>query len=61
MVYYVRKGEQPPCRPKVELSGETDINPAILHLMKDCWNEDPLKRPDTRTILVQLKGMMKGK
>lgn len=33
-------------------------NPHVKDVLKSCWVEDPVKRPDFRTIKLQLKKMI---
>ncbi|VDO22702.1 unnamed protein product [Heligmosomoides polygyrus] len=53
MLYMIRKGGHDPLRPNLESDGE--INPALLHLIRDCWAEDPSDRPTADTVCSTLK------
>ncbi|KAL4241106.1 hypothetical protein ACF0H5_001884 [Mactra antiquata] len=47
-----------PFRPHL---GALDTSPKIVtDIIKDCWDEDPVKRPDFKTIRNRLKPMQKG-
>ncbi|KAL3089647.1 hypothetical protein niasHT_020426 [Heterodera trifolii] len=41
-VYMVRTGGKRAFRPKLEPSSQ-DLSPALLHLIKDCWDESPVE------------------
>lgn len=59
MLYMIRKGGHDPLRPNLESDGE--INPALLHLIRDCWAEDPSDRPTADTVCSTLKSAITDK
>uniref|UniRef100_A0A914W7U8 Guanylate cyclase n=1 Tax=Plectus sambesii TaxID=2011161 RepID=A0A914W7U8_9BILA len=61
IIYHVKKGESQPFRPIFHLPEGSDVNPAMIHLIKDCWDEEPDGRPNIRAVRTLLKGMMKGR
>uniref|UniRef100_A0A914VMU6 Guanylate cyclase n=1 Tax=Plectus sambesii TaxID=2011161 RepID=A0A914VMU6_9BILA len=61
IIYHVKKGESQPFRPIFHLPEGSDVNPAMIHLIKDCWDEEPDGRPNIRGVRTLLKGMMKGR
>uniref|UniRef100_A0A914Y8R7 Guanylate cyclase n=1 Tax=Panagrolaimus superbus TaxID=310955 RepID=A0A914Y8R7_9BILA len=60
IVYLVKKGGRMLCRPPLEPASQ-DISPALVHLIKDCWNEIPADRPRMETVKTLLKSMNTGK
>ena len=60
IVYLVKKGGRLPTRPPLE-PASTDISPALVHLIKDCWNESASDRPRMETVKTLLKSMNTGK
>lgn len=46
-----------PSLPQLEL----DVEPQIVQLMKNCWQENPEERPDMVGVMRQLMAMTKGK
>lgn len=38
IVTRLKTGELPPFRPIVKLPENSDVNPSVLNLMKDCWD-----------------------
>uniref|UniRef100_A0A914VG35 Guanylate cyclase n=1 Tax=Plectus sambesii TaxID=2011161 RepID=A0A914VG35_9BILA len=61
VVYRVLKGERPPFRPLINLPANTDGNPTIVNLIRDCWSENPEDRPSMKMIRTVFKGMKQGK
>ena len=58
----VAKGGTNPYRPKIPPStGKDEINPGMINLMKECWNEDPGQRPDFKKVISKLEDVNKGK
>lgn len=47
-----------PFRPHLSQLGQT--HKFITDLIKECWDEDPFKRPDFKVIRSKLKPMQKG-
>uniref|UniRef100_A0A7E4VEA1 Guanylate cyclase n=1 Tax=Panagrellus redivivus TaxID=6233 RepID=A0A7E4VEA1_PANRE len=60
IVYLLKKGGANPARPVLEPASQ-DISPALLHLIRDCWSENPADRPTITTIKNLLKSMNTGK
>jgi len=61
VIYRVKRGSEPVYRP--ELSPPVDsgeVNPAMLHLIRDCWSENPSSRPKMDTIRGLLRQMVKN-
>lgn len=47
-----------PFRPRL---AALDTTPKfVVDVIKDCWDEDPMKRPDFKTIRNRLKPLQKG-
>ncbi|VDO29351.1 unnamed protein product, partial [Haemonchus placei] len=59
LLYMLKKGGPTPPRPDLNVDGE--INMAVLHLIRDCWNERPADRPNGETLCNMLKTMMPDK
>ena len=53
----VKKGGPFPIRPEI-VTDIPDVNPALISLVKDCWEENPEDRPTANSICAQLKSMM---
>uniref|UniRef100_A0A0N4ZZF7 guanylate cyclase n=1 Tax=Parastrongyloides trichosuri TaxID=131310 RepID=A0A0N4ZZF7_PARTI len=50
LIYLIKRGSYPPIRPDIEPYQGLDINPAVIALIKDCWNEKPDERPKINQI-----------
>ncbi|KAF8370361.1 hypothetical protein PRIPAC_76790 [Pristionchus pacificus] len=61
IIYMLKKGGDIPMRPTLTLGENMDINPAMLHLIRDCWGENPRDRPTTDTIKSLLRSMHSGR
>lgn len=48
-------------RPTVRLANDTDIDPAMIQLMHDCWKENPDTRPDFKQIKSVIRQMNRGR
>ncbi|VDO54428.1 unnamed protein product [Haemonchus placei] len=59
LLYMLKKGGPAPPRPDLNVDGE--INVAVLHLIRDCWNEKPADRPNCETLCNMLKAIMPDK
>uniref|UniRef100_A0AC34Q8K7 Guanylate cyclase n=1 Tax=Panagrolaimus sp. JU765 TaxID=591449 RepID=A0AC34Q8K7_9BILA len=60
IVYLVKKGGVRPLRPLIQ-PAVTDLNPALLHLVRDCWAENAHERPKVETVRSLLKSMVTGR
>ena len=56
----VRKGGSAPVRPEIP-PNSSDIEPAAIVLMQNCWNEVPELRPEFPEIKKTLRAFNKGK
>ncbi|KAK6751851.1 hypothetical protein RB195_003337 [Necator americanus] len=56
LIYMIKKGGPIPLRP--DLSAEAEISNATLHLIRDCWSENPSERPAAEMICKLLKSTM---
>ena len=56
----VKRGGRTPFRPSLDEADE-DINPAMLHLIRDCWDEDPKQRPNIDMVNKLMKNMNSGR
>ncbi|EGT49931.1 hypothetical protein CAEBREN_31804 [Caenorhabditis brenneri] len=57
IVYRLKKGGLQSPRPSLNHNEALEINPALLHLVRDCWTERPSERPDIRQVASQLRSM----
>ncbi|CAP29890.1 Protein CBG10474 [Caenorhabditis briggsae] len=57
IVYKLKKGGLQSPRPNLEHDESLEINPALLHLVRDCWTERPSERPDIKQVGSQLRSM----
>ncbi|KAK6758396.1 hypothetical protein RB195_015920 [Necator americanus] len=57
ILYMVKKGGHMPARPELNVDTDLDVNPALLHLIRDCWAERASERPTTSMIRSLMKGM----
>ncbi|KAJ1356698.1 Receptor-type guanylate cyclase gcy-5 [Parelaphostrongylus tenuis] len=55
LVYMIKRGGNVPIRP--DLSTDGDINSALLHLIRDCWNERPTERPTAIAVCKLLESL----
>ncbi|KAI1701121.1 adenylate and guanylate cyclase catalytic domain-containing protein [Ditylenchus destructor] len=60
VIFLLKKGGRQPFRPRIEPATQ-DISPALTHLVKDCWNENPLERPKIGTVRSLLTSMNTAK
>ena len=56
MLYLIKKGGSIPVRPTLDDIDIPDLNPAVLHLIRDCWQEDA----DNRPTIGQVKTLMRS-
>uniref|UniRef100_A0AC34FJA6 Guanylate cyclase n=1 Tax=Panagrolaimus sp. ES5 TaxID=591445 RepID=A0AC34FJA6_9BILA len=61
IIYRVKKGGANPLRPKLESDPNIEINPSLLHLIRDCWSEAPSERPKIEVVRSLLKSMHNGR
>uniref|UniRef100_A0A8R1DKZ9 Guanylate cyclase n=2 Tax=Caenorhabditis japonica TaxID=281687 RepID=A0A8R1DKZ9_CAEJA len=61
IIYQVKKGGHNPMRPSLETSETVEVNPALLHLIRDCWTERPSERPTIEQVKSHLNGMRDGR
>ncbi|CAB3396880.1 unnamed protein product [Caenorhabditis bovis] len=57
IIYMLKKGGLKSPRPSLDYDNTIEINPALLHMIRDCWTERPSERPDIETVRSQLRGM----
>ncbi|CCD70806.1 Receptor-type guanylate cyclase gcy-7 [Caenorhabditis elegans] len=57
IIYLLKKGGLKSPRPDLEYDHTIEINPALLHLVRDCFTERPSERPSIETVRSQLRGM----
>ncbi|CAB3397505.1 unnamed protein product [Caenorhabditis bovis] len=60
IIFMVRKGTRNPLRPSLDTS-EDDINPSLVLLIRDCWEEDPKHRPSIDNVLKQMRSLNSGR
>ncbi|EGT55503.1 hypothetical protein CAEBREN_00049 [Caenorhabditis brenneri] len=57
IIYMLKKGGLQSPRPSLDHDESIEINPALLHLVRDCWTERPSERPDIKQVSSQLRSM----
>ncbi|PAV89503.1 hypothetical protein WR25_06164 [Diploscapter pachys] len=57
IIYLLKKGGMNPIRPSLITSEQIEINPAFLHLIRDCWTERPSERPTIDMVRNSLRSM----
>ncbi|KAK6032556.1 hypothetical protein OSTOST_01266 [Ostertagia ostertagi] len=57
ILYLVKKGGHAPSRPSLIVNKDIEINPALLHLIRDCWAERPSERPSVDVVKSSLKAI----
>ncbi|EGT60468.1 CBN-GCY-7 protein [Caenorhabditis brenneri] len=57
IIYLLKKGGMKSPRPDLDYDHTIEINPALLHLIRDCFTERPSERPTIETVRSQLRGM----
>lgn len=60
IVYLVKKGGARSIRPTLQPT-VPDINQGIMHLVRDCWSEEPEHRPKADIIRSMLKSFNNGR
>ncbi|CAB3396879.1 unnamed protein product [Caenorhabditis bovis] len=61
IIYLVKKGGFNAIRPELKVDENVDLNPALLHLIRDCWTEKPSERPTIEQVKSLLRGMSDGR
>ncbi|PIC50355.1 hypothetical protein B9Z55_001286 [Caenorhabditis nigoni] len=61
IIYQLKKGGFNAIRPSLLTDESLEINPALTHLIRDCWTEKPSERPPIDQVKSLLKGMNDGK
>ncbi|CAI5451736.1 unnamed protein product [Caenorhabditis angaria] len=62
IIYQVKKGGHQPMRPSLEMNENlVEVNPAMIHLIRDCWTERPSERPNISQIKSHLNSMNDGR
>ncbi|VDM41321.1 unnamed protein product [Toxocara canis] len=61
IIYMVQHGVVPPFRPDLNNIAHQDLNPALAHLVRDCWSEEPEKRPPASTVKTLIRKMNPGR
>ncbi|KAF1752790.1 hypothetical protein GCK72_019345 [Caenorhabditis remanei] len=57
IIYRLKKGGLQSPRPNLDHDESLEMNPALLHLVRDCWTERPSERPDIKQVFSQLRSM----
>ncbi|KAK6023548.1 adenylate/guanylate cyclase catalytic domain protein [Ostertagia ostertagi] len=57
ILYLVKKGGHNQERPTLSGKDDLETNPALLHLIRDCWTERPSERPPINIVKSNLKNM----
>ena len=58
----MRAGLDPGFRPDLGvIKKDADIDPQMVTLMRDCWIEDPVVRPDIKHVKAGIKQMSRGR
>ncbi|CAI2354919.1 unnamed protein product [Caenorhabditis sp. 36 PRJEB53466] len=60
IIFMVKRGGRQPFRPSLDEADE-DVNPAMLHLIRDCWDEEPKQRPNIDVVNKLMKNMNSGR
>uniref|UniRef100_A0A914D549 guanylate cyclase n=1 Tax=Acrobeloides nanus TaxID=290746 RepID=A0A914D549_9BILA len=60
LIYRVKKGGVNPLRPTLNVDPSLELNPSLLHLIRDCWAEEPDVRPKIYVVRSLLKAMQSG-
>ncbi|VDL75233.1 unnamed protein product [Nippostrongylus brasiliensis] len=61
IIYMLKKGGYNAPRPNLEPHETVEANPALLHLIRDCWTEHPSERPTIAQVRDQLRSMQTDK
>ncbi|CAJ0949015.1 unnamed protein product, partial [Mesorhabditis belari] len=57
LLYMIKKGGSVPLRPDLDIPEDIELNPALLHMIRDCWSETPDSRPTITTIKTIIQSM----
>ncbi|CAJ0948992.1 unnamed protein product, partial [Mesorhabditis belari] len=57
LLYMIKRGSSIPMRPNLNVPEEMELNPAVLHMIRDCWSDSPDARPTISTIKTIIKSM----
>ena len=57
LLYLIKKGGTIPVRPNLNDIDIPDLNPAVLHLIRDCWQEDAENRPTIGQVKTLMRSM----
>ncbi|CAJ0950103.1 unnamed protein product, partial [Mesorhabditis belari] len=60
LLYMLKRGAHPPIRPELTLEHIMDMNPSMIHLITDCWSENPLDRPPIEKVRNLMRSMHHG-
>lgn len=61
ILYQLKKGGFNAPRPTLDIDGTLEINPALVHLIRDCWTEKPSERPTVDQVKSLLRSMNDGR
>uniref|UniRef100_A0A9J2Q8S7 Guanylate cyclase n=1 Tax=Ascaris lumbricoides TaxID=6252 RepID=A0A9J2Q8S7_ASCLU len=61
IIYMVERGVVPPFRPDLTNIAHNDLSPALVHLIRECWSEQPTKRPNASTVKMLIRKMNLGR
>uniref|UniRef100_A0A915CMZ7 Guanylate cyclase n=1 Tax=Ditylenchus dipsaci TaxID=166011 RepID=A0A915CMZ7_9BILA len=61
ILYRIRRGGNPPSRPTLSIDPALELNAALPHLIQDCWQEEPERRPKVQMVRDALKSMLSSK
>lgn len=57
IIYMVKKGGHNAARPPLDVAPGEQINPALIHLIRDCWAERASERPPIEVVKSTMSGM----
>ncbi|CAJ0577134.1 unnamed protein product, partial [Mesorhabditis spiculigera] len=60
LIYMIKKGRHPPMRPEIDLTNMPDMNTSMVHLITDCWSENPLDRPPIDKVRASMRNIYHG-
>uniref|UniRef100_A0AAF5D1Q2 Guanylate cyclase n=1 Tax=Strongyloides stercoralis TaxID=6248 RepID=A0AAF5D1Q2_STRER len=59
LIYLVKRGDSPPIRPEIVVAPNIEVNPSLITLTKDCWNDSSKNRPTIKQVESVLKAFNK--